>query len=200
MYNKSMGRQYRRPASGSQGLDSLDMICILTEIEEKFSVKLDVSDWTPSLTFREITEKVRRTVEQPDKPVYGQPASACRRPVQVLPMQKYLAELEDMVCGGAAGNYRMFNQMIYFLPAEPDIDIESLGKSFAQIQQRHDAFSLGFEKTGSRLYISPHTNCKVKDIIVIRGGEAEKIINTCGRAPVSPDMQAVHISCSWSRI
>ncbi len=172
----------------SQGLDSLDMICILTEIEEKFSVKLDVSDWTPSLTFREITEKVRRTVEQPDKPVYGQPASACRRPVQVLPMQKYLAELEDMVCGGAAGNYRMFNQMIYFLPAEPDIDIESLSKSFAQIQQRHDAFSLGFEKTGSRLYISPHTNCKVKDIIVIRGGEAEKIINTCGRAPVSPDM------------
>lgn len=167
-----------------QGFDSLDMINLLVTLEEKFAVRLDISGWTARLTPHEIADRVKKASAAAEKHEAKKIHDGQHRQIPALPMQKYLADLEDMVLRQPEEKYRLFNQMIYFIPTASELNIRALDNAYEQIQRHHDAFSLRFIGSGSRLHIScTCSDVPVKPLRTIEGEVAEAFIKACGRAP-----------------
>ena len=77
----------------TQGVDSLSLLSLLAELEERFSVKLDFAQWNVRMTAQDIAEQVQTAKNR--KP--ERKGSAVRaKGVPALPLQAYLTQVEQM--------------------------------------------------------------------------------------------------------
>lgn len=129
----------------TQGVDSLSLLSLLAELEERFSVKLDFAQWNVRMTAQDIAEQVQTAKNR--KP--ERKGSAVRaKGVPALPLQAYLTQVEQM--NRRQTRDPLFNLMIYLVNLPERLDTERLNQAFQAIQQTHDAFRLRMTQSGSR--------------------------------------------------
>ena len=129
----------------TQGVDSLSLLSLLAELEERFSVTLDFAKWNVRMTAQDIVEQVRTAQDRkPERK--GTPVRA--KGVPALPLQAYLTQVEQM--NRRQTQYPLFNLMIYLVTLPERLDTERLNQAFQAVQQTHDAFRLRMTQSGSR--------------------------------------------------
>ena len=128
----------------TQGVDSLSLLSLLAELEERFSVTLDFARWNVRMTAQDIAEQVR-TAKGTKPERKATPLRA--KGVPALPLQEYLTQVEQM--NQRQTRYPLFNLMIYLVTLPERLDTERLDRAFHAVQQTHDAFRLRMTQSGS---------------------------------------------------
>ncbi|WP_346699032.1 amino acid adenylation domain-containing protein [Catenibacillus scindens] len=172
----------------SQGVDSLMLLSLLCELEELFSIELNLSRWTLQMTPREIAQMIKETQSRSG----GKPEDhleSRRKKFPMLPMQKYLIELEN--CNRSRRLFPLFNQMIYLIPLSCELDIENLNRAFLEIQQEHDAFRLKFTQSGNRfrMEITPKEGMPVR--LLDQPEAVDRLCRSCSGLLPALDEEAV---------
>ena len=129
----------------TQGVDSLSLLSLLAELEERFSVTLDFARWNVRMTAQDIAEQVR-TAKGVKPERKATPLRA--KGVPALPLQGYLTQVEQM--NRRQTRYPLFNLMIYLVTLPERLDTERLNQAFQAVQLTHDAFRLRMTQSGSR--------------------------------------------------
>lgn len=147
----------------TQGVDSLMLLSLLAELEERFGVKLDIAQWNLRMTAEEVVEQVRKAArseaEQKLPPVRA-------KGVPALPLQAYLVQVERM--SQWQSRNPLLNQMIYLVTLPERLDVERLNQAFMAVQQTHDAFRLKMNQSGSRFRMTVTTEQPEKLRVVER--------------------------------
>lgn len=167
----------------SQGVDSLMLISLLCEVEEQFGIELDISKWNLQMTPCDIVRMVEEAQKISSAKGNADGKEAARRPVAMLPMQKYLVNLEDI--NREYKLFPLFNQMIYIIPVFCELDGAELNRAFLEIQQVHDAFHLRFSKSGNRYRMESITKPRVPLRVINEPDLAIRLFDTCRGLPLS---------------